>query len=156
MQSAKPAEAIRAYWDMDAMLRGIFGEQFNKHTDAERADMQRLLLEFVEKVYANPDIAQAMKQSKFEDFKTTENASRGLTVVTFNVRIQDKVIPNSLQMKQVDGRWRIQDAGANGKMMVPSIRADYEPKAPRVTPLEYVRSMVAQGPGEKKSADKTK
>jgi hypothetical protein len=49
-------------------------------------------------------------------------------------------------MKQVDGTWRVQDAGANGRMMVPAIRADYAPQASRVTPLEYIKVMAAPMP----------
>jgi hypothetical protein len=149
MQSAQPADAIRKYWDMDAMLSGIFGEHLGRQTDAERDEMRRLLVGFVEKVYANPAIAAAMKQAQFEDFKSNENATAGVTAVAFNVRIQDKVLPNTLVMKQVDGRWRIQDAGANGRMMVPAIRAEYQRQAQRATPLQYIRAMVAPSPQDK-------
>ena len=149
MQSAQPADAIRKYWDMDAMLTGIFGEHLAKQTDAERGEMRRLLVGFVEKVYANPAIAAAMKQAQFEDFKSSENATAGLTAVSFNVRIQDKVLPNTLVMKPVDGGWRIQDAGTNGRMMVPAIRAEYQRQAQRVTPLQYIQAMVAPSPQDK-------
>jgi ABC-type transporter MlaC component len=149
MQSAQPADAIRKYWDMDAMLSGIFGEHLGRQTDAERAEMRRLLVGFVEKVYANPAIAAAMKQAQFEDFKSSENAAAGVTAVTFNVRIQDKVLPNTLVMKEADGKWRIQDAGANGRMMVPAIRAEYQRQAQRVTPLQYIQAMVAPSPEDK-------
>ena len=149
MKSDQPAGAIRTYWDMDAMLEGMFGEHLRRHSDKERAEMQRLLLTFVETVYANRDIAQAMKQAEFEEFSSDEDKQRETTTVRFNVRIQDKVIPNALQMKQADGKWRIIDAGANGRMMVPNLRSQYETQAQRVTPLEYIKMMTTQGPAAK-------
>jgi ABC-type transporter MlaC component len=142
MKSAEPATAVRDHWDMDAMLAGIFGDHLRRHSDPERAEMKRLLLEFVEKVYANPKIADAMKQASFEDFTSMDEKPGSTVTVNFKLRFEDKVIPNSLRMKQVDGKWRITDAGANGRMMVPSLRAQYEPDAQKVTPLQFVRAMV--------------
>jgi len=149
MQSAQPADAVRTYWDIDGMLAAVFGEQLARLSDAERGEMRRLVLGFVEKVYANPAIAAAMKQSKFEDFKSSENKTAGVTAVTYNSRIQDKVIPNTLLMKQVDGSWRVLDAGANGRMMVPALRAEYERQAQRVTPLQFIKAMVAPQPADR-------
>ena len=118
MVSSKPSEAIRTYWDMDTMLTGIFGEHLRRHNDKERAEMQRLLLEFIEKVYANPKVAQAMRSAKFENFTTAEGKTPDAATVNFDVRFDDKVIPNALQMKRVDGKWRVIDAGTNGKFAV--------------------------------------
>ena len=143
MVSAKPSEAIRTYWDMDTMLTGIFGEHLRRHNDKERAEMQRLLLEFIEKVYANPKVAQAMRSAKFENFTTAEGKTPDAATVNFDVRFDDKVIPNALQMKRVDGKWRVIDAGTNGKFMVSEIREQYLPQAKRVTPLQYIREMAA-------------
>ena len=143
MVSSKPSEAVRSYWDMDAMLTGIFGEHLRRHDDKERAEMQRLLLEFIEKVYANPKVAQAMRSAKFENFTTAEGKSPDTATVSFDVRFDDKVIPNSLEMRRVDGKWRVIDAGTNGRMMVPEIREQYLPQAKRVTPLQYIREMAA-------------
>lgn len=151
MKSTRPTDAIRAYWDMDALLGGIFGEHLRRHTDAERAEIQTILLGFLDKVYANPKVAETMRQAKFDGFKSDEGQPRGITTVTFNLRVQDTVILNTLHMKQTDGQWRIHDAGANGRMMVPAIKAQYEPQAQRVTPLEYIKAMVAQMPDEKKN-----
>lgn len=145
MKSAQPTAAIRDHWDMDAMLSGIFGDHLRRHSDAERAEMKRLLLSFVEKVYANPRIAEAMKQASFEDFTSMDEKPGSTATVNFKLRFEDKVIPNSLRMKQVEGKWRITDAGANGRMMVASLRAQYEPEAEKVTPLQFVRAMVDQG-----------
>jgi ABC-type transporter MlaC component len=150
MKSGQPAAAIQAYWDMDAMLGGMFGEHLRRHSDEERARMKQLLLEFVEKVYASPSIAQAMANAKFEDFTVAEDEPRGATTVKFNWRLADKAIPNSVQMKQSDGKWRIVDAGVNGRMMVPALRDGYLPKAEKVTPLQFVQGMVAREPPTKK------
>ena len=105
--------------------------------------MQRLLLEFIEKVYANPKIAEAMRAAKFENFTTAEGKSPDLATVNFDVRFKDEVIPNALQMKRVNGKWRVIDAGTNGKFMVPEVRDQYLPHAKRATPLQYVRQMAA-------------
>lgn len=147
MKSDDPATAVRTYWDLDSMLAGIFGEHLRRHGDEERAEMKRLLLAFIENVYATPTIAAAMKQAIFEDFKAEENTATGTTAVSFNVRIQSTVIPNSLHMKSVDGNWKIVDAGTNGRMMVPSIRSQYDPQAQRLAPLDYIKAMVAKVPG---------
>lgn len=151
LKSSQPTEALRLYWDMDAMLSGIFGEHLRRHTDTERAEVQAILLRFMEKVYADPKVADAMRQATFDQFKSDEGQPRGTTTVTFNLRLQDTMIRNTLLMKQVDGKWRIHDAGANGRMMVPALKAQYEPQAQRVTPLEYIKAMVAQMPGDKKN-----
>ena len=143
MASSKPSEAIQTYWDMDAMLTGIFGEHLRRHNDKERAEMRRLLLEFIEKVYANPKVAQAMRSAKFENFTTAEGKSPDAATVNFDVRFDDKVIPNALRMKRVAGKWRVIDAGTNGKFMVPEIREQYLPQAKQVTPLQYIREMAA-------------
>jgi len=74
--------------------------------------------------------------------------------VAFNVRVQDKVIGNSLHLKRVDGKWKIIDAGTGGRMMVSAIRSQYEPQAARVTPLEYVKVMVSQLPAAKEKPNK--
>jgi ABC-type transporter MlaC component len=142
MKAAQPTAAIRAYWDMDAILAGIFGEHLRRHNDEERAEMKRLLLEFLEKVYANPKVAQAMKDATFADFTVTDDPVRGTATVDFTVRFKERTIPNSLLMKQTEGKWRVVDAGANGRMMVRSIRSQYEPQAQKVTPLQYVKEMV--------------
>lgn len=149
MKSDQPGSAVRTYWDVDAMLTGIFGEHLRRHGDAEQAEMKRLLLDFVEGVYATPAIAAAMKQAVFEDFKEQANPPAGTTVVAFNVRLQDKVIANSLHMKQTDGGWKVFDAGTGNRMLVPAVRSQYEPQAERVAPLEYVRAMVSNVPESK-------
>jgi ABC-type transporter MlaC component len=144
MKSAQPAAAIRAYWDMDAILGGIFGEHLRRHNDEERAEMKRLLLEFLEKVYANPKVAQAMKDATFADFTVTDDPARGTATVDFTVRFKERAVPNSLLMKQTEGKWRIVDAGANGRMMVRSMRSQYEPQAQKLTPLQYVKEIVSK------------
>ena len=110
--------------------------------------MKKLLLSFVENVYSHPNIAEAMKQATFEDFKAEVGPAAGTTAVTFTVRFGERAIPNSLHMKQADGNWKIFDAGTNGRMMVAAIRAQYEPQSKRVTPLDYIRAMVAQVPAK--------
>jgi hypothetical protein len=149
MKSDQPGSAVRTYWDVDAMLTGIFGERLRRHGDAEQAEMKRLLLDFVEGVYATPAIAAAMKQAVFEDFKEQGDPSAGTKVVAFNVRLQDKVVPNSLHMKQTDGRWKVFDASTGNRMLVSAVRSQYEPQAERVTPLDYVKAIVRNVPDGK-------
>ena len=149
MKSDQPASAVRTYWDIDAMLADIFGEHLKRNSGEERAEMKRLLLTFVENVYSHPDIAAAMKQAAYEDFREEVGPAAGTTAVTFTVRFGDKVVPNALHMKKTDGTWKIFDACTNGRMMVGAIRSQYEAQAQRVTPLEYVKAMVVQVPAEK-------
>ena len=147
MKSDAPATAIRTYWDVEAMLSGIFGDHLRRQSDEERAQMKHMLLTFIENVYGSPAIAAAMKQATFENFREQPGPAAGTTAVAFNVRVEDKTIPNSLHMKTVDGNWKVFDAGTSGKMMVPAIRAQYEPHAQRLSPLDYIKAMVSEGPG---------
>ena len=143
LKSAKPVEAVRAYWDMDGMMSSIFGEHLRRHSEQEREEMQTTLLGFIEKIYTDPNIVKAMRQASLEDFESADGKEPGTVVVSFNARFPDKVVPNALHMKQVDGKWRIIDAGANGRMMVPTIRAEYLPQAQRVTPLQYMKMLAS-------------
>lgn len=149
MSSDEPVSAVRIYWDVDAMLSGIFGEHLRRQSDGERTEMKRLLLTFIENVYSNPAIAAAMKQSTFADFQESPGPSTGTAAVAFNVLIQSKKLSNTLHMKAIDGKWKIFDAGTNGRMMVSAIRSQYEPQAQRVTPLAYLKAMLSGAPGGK-------
>jgi len=83
MSSDEPIKAVETYWDLPQMFQLMFGEHLKKHSVAEQEEMKKLFLSFLRKVYANPQIAEAMKKATFSDFASKEPRD-GKTVVTFN------------------------------------------------------------------------
>jgi hypothetical protein len=146
MQGEQPIKAVEEFWEFPEMLQGMFGEHLKRHTPAEREEIQKLLLGFLKKIYANPQIAEMMKKATFGDFQ--EKATRdGKTIVTFNVVIADKKLPNMLIFKKIDERWRVVDAAANnGPLLAQAIAGEYEKVAKQFTPLEYIRDLARAAP----------
>jgi ABC-type transporter MlaC component len=146
MQGEQPIKAVEEFWEFPEMLQGMFGEHLKRHTPAEREEIQKLLLGFLKKIYANPQIAEMMKKATFGDFQ--EKAPKdGKTVVTFNVVIADKKLPNTLIFKKIEERWRVVDAAANnGPLLAQAIAGEYEKVAKAVTPLEYIRELARGAP----------
>jgi hypothetical protein len=146
MQGDEPVKAVEEFWEFPEILRGMFGEHLKRHTAAEQQEMQKLLLGFLKKVYGNPQIAEMMKKASFADFQE-KPPKDGKTIVTFNVLIADKKLPNILVFKKIGERWRVVDAAANnGPLLVETIAADYNKQAKNVTPLEYIRELARMAP----------
>ena len=142
MKGNERVAAIRTYWDIDAVLRGIFGDDFKKTPEEGRAEMKGLLLSFYEMVYANP--SSALARAEVSDFEE-EAGEDGATNVTFTVTSPERQAQYTLKMKQTAGKWKIVDMGSNGQFSVPRIREDYERQKETVTPLQYVKAMVERG-----------
>src|SRR5689334_12247778 len=56
LKDGDPVDAVRRYWDLDAMLDSAFGDSIKDVKPADRAEMKRLLLQFVERVHANAEL----------------------------------------------------------------------------------------------------
>ena len=144
LRSGDAVKAVKTYWDFDAMMRRAFGEHLKRNSDAERAEMRRLLLGFIQTIYSNPELRRVMARARFGKFEEKEEAD-GTTTVNYTAAFDGQApIPNAVRMQKVDGRWRVIDAGARGDMMVGTIRKEYLAQANRITPLQYMRALAKQ------------
>jgi hypothetical protein len=143
MKGAEPIKAVETFWEIPEMLETMFGGRLVNTSQAERDEMKRLLLEFLRGIYANPQIAEAMNRTTFEDFQS-KAAQDGKTMVSFTARIDDQRLLNVVVFKQIDGLWKIVDAGANNQpLMVETFAREYKKHADRLTPEEFLKLMTA-------------
>ena len=141
LKSAQPAQAMEAYWDFDAMLSAIFEKELDKHTPAQREEMQKLLINLVNGVYQDPRIVQAMKDSRVEDLKS-DPPKDGVTVVRFNVILGEATLPNVLHFRKKGNAWRVIDGGVNNNLLVPAFRKGFSSVRGKLTPLDFVREVA--------------
>lgn len=142
MKGKAPASTVREFWDIDAVLQGIFGDDLKKAPEKDRAEMKRLLTSFYEMVYASPSASLA--EAEVGDFEETPGED-GTTDVTFTVTSPARQAQYTLKLKQNAGKWKIVDMASNGQFGVPRIREDYNRQAETVTPMQYVKAMVERG-----------
>jgi hypothetical protein len=146
LKDGDPVDAVRRYWDLDAMLENAFGDNLNNVSAADRQEMKRLLLQFVERVHANAELAAVLSQATLEGFRAREHDTDPKTAtVNYYLVYKGERILNTILMRQSgDQRWHIVDAGAMGKMMVPGIRKDYARQIDQMTPLEFMKDLVTR------------
>jgi hypothetical protein len=141
LKDGDPVEALRNAWDFDALLESAFGEHLKQHSPEELEEMKQVLLTFCKNVHCDPYLAAVLTKVRLEGFRAREKAAQpGTFVVNYHLVIGDQRILNTIIIRQSGGRWRVIDAGAQGKMMVPALRAEYAQQAERITPLEYMRN----------------
>jgi len=142
MQSGEGVKAVEKYWNFDAMFDAIFGDDMKQVPDGDRAEMRKLMLGVIGRVYANPKVNDLLANATFDDFTTRELPDHRV-VVDFNIRLASgKVLPNAFYWSQGSGGWRIVDAATNGKPMTEAIRNEYLRNPHGVTPVRYVRAMA--------------
>ncbi len=142
MKGDQPIKAIETFWEFPEMFQIMFGEDLKKHSAAEQEEMKKLFLGLLRKVYANPQIAELMKNATFEGFES-KPPKDGKTVVTFTAKIGENTLPNTLVFKPVEGKWRVVDAAANNQpLMGEAMGRAYKAQAGKVTPLEFIKEMT--------------
>src|SRR5206468_1941483 len=120
-QSGKASEAVKRFWDLDSMIDGMFVQDKDKITAAQRQDIKETFKKFVDALYTDPRLTAAMAQSTFGDFATSQPVN-GVTEVTFNLSMATgQKLPNKLFLKQVDGKWRVIDAQAGAAALGASL-----------------------------------
>jgi hypothetical protein len=143
MREDSPA-AIREYWDIDALLAAVFGDDLKKHSAAERADMKRMMLSFFEKRYADPALAKFMATAKFSDF-AEEDGEAGGKVVHFGTEYANgRGSSQTLKLKKTGGNWKVIDQATNGTWGSESLRSQYEVRKNKMTPIQLLRQMVGE------------
>ncbi|HZN67389.1 MAG TPA: hypothetical protein VFB66_19025 [Tepidisphaeraceae bacterium] len=153
MREDSPA-AIREYWDIDALLGTVFGEDLKKHSAAERADMKRMMLAFFEKRYADPALAKFMATAKFGDF-AEEDGEAGEKRVYFATEYADgRGSSQTLKMKKAGGDWKVTDQATNGTWGGEALRSQYEVRKSKLTPIQALRQMVGEKEPETKEPKK--
>lgn len=135
-------DAIKSYWDLDAMFDSMFGDNMKKVSDEDRAQMRISMLVFLQRIYANPKISQTMSTAKFTGF-TTNAADADHAVVSFTVEFEKRSVPNALTMERHEGKWRVVDAATNGQGIVGIIRKEYAANAAKITPPQYIRAITS-------------
>jgi hypothetical protein len=148
LKDGDPVDAVRRYWDLDMTLDSAFGKALTNVTAADRQEMKRLLLEYVERVYTDPDLAARLTQATLEGFRAKEHEGppRTATVNYYLIFKGDRTLCTVLMRQSADQRWRIMDGGAMGRMLVPGIRKEYNGQADRMTPLEFMQELATRAP----------
>jgi ABC-type transporter MlaC component len=142
IQSRQGAKAVETYWNFDAMLDTIFGAAMKQQTDADRAEMRKLMLGMIAQAYSNPDLNDLLAKATIDGY-VSRALPDNLVQIDFNVAIApDKIIPNALYFREDSGQWHVIDAATNGKRMSEGIRNDYLKMQKTTTPLAYVRAMA--------------
>ncbi|HZN69482.1 MAG TPA: ABC transporter substrate-binding protein [Tepidisphaeraceae bacterium] len=153
MREDSPA-AIREYWDIDALLAAVFGDELKKHSADERADMKRMMLSFFEKRYGNPALAKFMATAKFGEF-TQEDGEAGEKLVQFDTQYADgRGSSQTLKMKTSGGAWKVTDQATNGTWGSDALRSQYESRKDQATPMQALRQMVGEPEPQKKEPKK--
>jgi hypothetical protein len=142
LKSGHGLEAVKNYWDLDAMFDSMFGDKMKEVSDADRTQMRTQMLGFLQRIYANPKIAATMSAAKFTGFATRE-ADAGHAVVSFTVEFDKTNVPNSLTMVKREDNWRVVDAATNGQGLVGLIQKDYAANAAKVSPQVYVKLITS-------------
>jgi hypothetical protein len=145
-KAGQAGKAVETYWDFETMLAGVFGDDLKKQKPADVAEMRKLMLKIIKGVFANPDVAKTMASATYADF-ASKPEEVGREAVDFTVSLQEKKVTNRLLMVRKADAWRVVDAGPDGRMMVPLLKAEYQKalKAGQVkTPLDYVRAMAGE------------
>jgi hypothetical protein len=146
LKDGDPVDAVRRYWDIDAVLQGAFGDHLKNVPPADREEMKRLLLEFVERVHASAELAARLSQATFEGFRAKEHngAPRTAAVNYYMVYKGDRILYTLLMRQAPDQRWQIIDSGALGQMIVAGIRKDYGKQSDQMTPVEFMQELVSR------------
>lgn len=158
MREDAPA-AIEAYWDLDALLAGVFGDDLKQHSDAERARMKKMMLDFWKKQYGDPALAKFLATAQFSEFSEAEG-EEGTQYVGFDTRYENgRGSAQSLHMKKVGGRWKVINQATNGRWNTTMMQSQYQSKQGKATPMEVLKEMVETAearlrPAPKKEAPK--
>jgi len=145
-KGGQAGKAVETYWDFETMLAGVFGDDLKKQKPADIAEMRKLMLKLIKGVFASPDVAKLLSSATYADFASKPDDA-GREAVDFTVSLQEKQVTNRLLMARKGSTWRVIDAGPDGRMMVPLLKAEYQKalKAGQVkTPLDYVRAMAGE------------
>jgi hypothetical protein len=146
LKDGDPVDAVRRDWDIDGMLDAAFTDSMKNVSAADRQSMKRLLLQFVERVHSNAELAAVLSQATLEGFRATEHDTDPKTAtVHYYLVYKDQRVFNTILLRQSpDQRWHIIDAGAVGKMIVPIIRREYARQVDHMTPLEFMQDLVTR------------
>src|SRR5205823_2071864 len=79
IKNGDPVDAVRRYWDLDAMLDSAFGDHLKEVKPADRREMKRLLLQYVERVHTDPELAARLSQAKLGGFRAHEHDTQPKT-----------------------------------------------------------------------------
>src|SRR5215831_12866789 len=71
-QSGQASEAVKRFWDLDSMIDGMFVQDKDKITAAQRKDIKDTFQKFVDALYTDPRLSAAMAQSTFGEFATSQ------------------------------------------------------------------------------------
>jgi hypothetical protein len=146
LKDGDPVDAVRRFWDLDAMLESAFGDSLKNVSAADRQEMKQIMLQVVERVHANAELAAVLSQATLEGFRASEHDTNPKTAtVNYYLVYKGQRVLNTILMRQsADERWHIVDAGALGRMIVPGIRKEYAHQVDRMTPLEFMQDLVTR------------
>ena len=148
LKDGDPVDAVRRYWDLDRALEIAFGDALKKVSAADREQMKRLLLEYVEHVHTDPVLAARLSQATLEGFraKVHDGPPKTATVNYYMVFKGERTLCTVLMRQSPDQQqqWRITDSGAMGQMVVATIRKEYGKQIDQMTPLEFMQDLVSR------------
>ena len=141
----RPREAIAEFLDIDQHLRRMFGEDFDKCSEADKQQMRLLLQSLFDTMYSDPHLIDAMAAARYENFRELTPHNPGdtdLKIVAFDAVLGEQRTTNRLFLRPIDGRWRIVDLSGGGASVAIATRAQYMPQRDHVTPLQFIRELA--------------
>lgn len=147
LRTKRGMEAVKTYWNFDAMFDAMFGADMKQMNDADRVQMRAIMLEFLGSVFAKPAIAEGLSKSRFSDL-TILQLPNGAMGFEFTVTREGGLpIRNSIALSNTTGRWKIYDGSTNGRSMCAALHAAYQDGLAhtppgQLTPLLFLRQMI--------------
>ena len=144
VRDGEAGQAIDQYWNLDVMLESAFGESLQRHTEAERTEIKRLLRDFMQRINGDPRVTKHLQQTSLEGFRAKEREGTPRTAtVNYTVVLGKKRALNTVLLQQLGERWVIVDCGAVGKLIGPAMKSDYARQSQLYSPLQFIRQMAS-------------
>jgi hypothetical protein len=142
LHDGKGPDAIKQFWDFDALFDTAFGEPMKKVSAAERDQMRKDMFTIVGAAYADPNVSAQLKAATSGGFHAKELPNHHVSVDFTITLAAGTVLPNNIELAPEGQSWKIVDGGANNHPLAPALRQAYTPVAASQTPPQFVRAMV--------------
>ena len=147
LKDGDPVDAVRRYWDIDAMLDAAFTDSMKNVSAADRAGDEAAAAAVrrarPRRMRSWPPCSARRRWKASAPPSTTPTRRPRPSTTTWSTRTSGSST-RSCCANPPTSAWRIIDAGAIGKMIVPIIRREYARQVDHMTPLEFMQDLVTR------------